>query len=151
MGRIVGSLCAVTAKKGDAQSAMLASWVSQASFNPPALTVAVAKERAVESFLLKGATFNLNVLQQGNEKDTIKALLKPFAPGENRFGDMAVDISETNGCAIVTRALSYMECEVEERMECGDHWVVLAKVRDGKLLQDEGLTAIHHRKTGTSY
>ena len=64
---------------------------------------------------------------------------------------MAVDISESNGCAIVTQALSYMECEVEERMECGDHWVVLAKVRDGKLLQDEGLTAIHHRKTGTSY
>jgi flavorubredoxin/flavin reductase (DIM6/NTAB) family NADH-FMN oxidoreductase RutF len=151
VGRIVGSLCAVTAKKGDAQSAMLASWVSQASFNPPALTVAVAKERAVESFLLKGSTFNLNVLQQGNEKDTIKALLKPFAPGENRFGDMAVDISEANGCAIVTQALSYMECEVEERMECGDHWVVLAKVRDGKLLQDAGLTAIHHRKTGTSY
>ena len=64
---------------------------------------------------------------------------------------MAVDISEANGCAIVTQALSYMECEVEERMECGDHWVVLAKVRDGKLLQDAGLTAIHHRKTGTSY
>ena len=151
VGRIVGSLCAVTAKKGDAQSAMLASWVSQASFNPPCLTVAVAKERAVESFLLKGSTFNLNVLQQGNEKDTIKALLKPFSPGENRFGDMEVEISEANGCAIVTQALSYMECEVTERMECGDHWVVLAKVSDGKLLQDEGLTAIHHRKTGTSY
>ena len=151
VGRIVGSLCAVTAKKDDAQSAMLASWVSQASFNPPALTVAVAKERAVESFLLKGSNFNLNVLQAGNEKDTMKALLKPFKPGENRFGDMEVEISERNGCAIVTEALSYLECEVTERMECGDHWVVLATVREGKLLKEEGLTAIHHRKTGTSY
>ena len=151
VGRIVGSLCAVTAKKDDAQSAMLASWVSQASFNPPALTVAVAKERAVESFLLKGSNFNLNVLQAGNEKDTMKALLKPFKPGENRFGDMEVEISERNGCAIVTEALSYLECEVSERMECGDHWVVLATVREGKLLKEEGLTAIHHRKTGTSY
>ena len=151
VGRIVGSLCAVTAKNGDAQSAMLASWVSQASFNPPALTVAVAKERAVESFLLKGSMFNLNVLQSGNEKDVIKALLKPFKPGENRFGDMDVDISEVNECAIVTDALSYLECEVSERMECGDHWVVLAKVNDGKLLKEEGLTAIHHRKTGTNY
>ncbi|ACO63677.1 predicted protein [Micromonas commoda] len=151
VGRIVGSLCAVTAKKDDAQSAMLASWVSQASFNPPALTVAVAKERAVESFLLKGSNFNLNVLQAGNEKDTMKALLKPFQPGENRFGDMEVEISERNGCAIVTEALSYLECEVTERMECGDHWVVLATVREGKLLKEEGLTAIHHRKTGTSY
>lgn len=141
----------MTAKKGDAQSAMLASWVSQASFNPPCLTVAVAKERAVESFLLKGSCFNLNVLRQGDEKETMKALLKPFSPGENRFGDMDVTIAEGNGCAVVTAALSYMECEVVERMECGDHWVVLAKVRDGKLLQDDGLTAIHHRKTGTSY
>ena len=29
MGRLVGSLCAVTARDEDAQSAMLASWVSQ--------------------------------------------------------------------------------------------------------------------------
>jgi len=151
VGRIVGSLCCVTAKSGEAQSAMLASWVSQASFNPPALTVAVAKERAVESFLLKGAMFNLNVLQAGNEKDVMKQLLKPFKPGENRFGDMEVQISENNGCAIVTQALSYVECEVTSRMECGDHWVVLATVRDGKLLQEEGVTAIHHRKTGTNY
>jgi flavin reductase (DIM6/NTAB) family NADH-FMN oxidoreductase RutF len=42
VGRVVGSLCVVTSKSGDAESAMLASWVSQASFNPPGLTVAVS-------------------------------------------------------------------------------------------------------------
>ena len=41
MGRVVGSLCVVSAKEGDAESAMLASWVSQASFVPPGLTIAV--------------------------------------------------------------------------------------------------------------
>ena len=44
-----------------------------------------------------------------------------------------------------------MECEVTSRMDCGDHWVVLAAVTDGKMLQDDGVTAIHHRKVGTSY
>ena len=34
--------------------AMVASWVSQASFNPPGFTVAVARERAVESLLHVG-------------------------------------------------------------------------------------------------
>ena len=29
LGRVVGSLCVLTAKDGDAQGAMLASWVSQ--------------------------------------------------------------------------------------------------------------------------
>ena len=36
-------------QQGELSSAMLASWVSQATFNPPVLTVAVAKDRAVES------------------------------------------------------------------------------------------------------
>jgi len=151
VGRIVGSLCAVTAKNGDAQSAMLASWVSQASFNPPSITVAVAKDRAVESFMLPGGNFNLNILKLGNEKETMKALLKGFAPGEDRFGDMTVSYSENNECAIVTDALAYCECAVKSRMECGDHWVVLAEVTGGKLLDEEGKSAMHHRKTGKSY
>jgi len=152
VGHIVGSLCAVTTRNGDAQSAMLASWVSQASFNPPALTVAVAKDRAVESFMLTGGKFNLNVLKLGEERDTMKALLKPFKPGENRFGDLEVEVSENNGCAIVTKGcLSYVECEVTQRMEAGDHWIVLANVTGGKLMDDTGLTAIHHRSTGSSY
>ena len=29
MGRLVGAMCAITARDGDAQSAMLASWISQ--------------------------------------------------------------------------------------------------------------------------
>jgi flavin reductase (DIM6/NTAB) family NADH-FMN oxidoreductase RutF len=36
-------------------------------------------------------------------------------------------------------------------MECGDHWVVYAIVDNGKLLQPEGVTAIHHRKAGNHY
>ena len=131
VGRIVGSLCAVTAKNGDAQSAMLASWVSQASFNPPSITVAVAKDRAVESFMLPGGN-HLNILKLGNEKETMKALLKGFAPGEDRFGDMKVSYSENNECAIVTDALAYCECAVKSRMECGDHWIALAEVTGGK-------------------
>ncbi len=34
LGRISGGLYIITAKKGDVSSAMLASWVSQASFQP---------------------------------------------------------------------------------------------------------------------
>lgn len=53
MGRVVGSMSIVTARDGDAESAMLASWISQASFDPPGLTVAVKKDRAVESLLVR--------------------------------------------------------------------------------------------------
>lgn len=42
---------AVTAAHNDAKSAMVASWVAQASFEPLGLTIAVAKDRAIESLM----------------------------------------------------------------------------------------------------
>ncbi len=68
MGRVLGSLCVLTSRDDDAESGMLASWVSQASFDPPGLTVAVKKDRAVENLLQVGNRFNLNVLKDGGDK-----------------------------------------------------------------------------------
>ena len=51
LARVSGGLYVVTAAHGDARSAMIASWVAQASFEPLGLTVAVAKDRAIESFM----------------------------------------------------------------------------------------------------
>ncbi|MFM7191562.1 MAG: flavin reductase, partial [Microcystaceae cyanobacterium] len=66
IGRLSGGLYIITAKKGDLSSAMLASWVAQASFDPPGFTVAVAKDRAIESQLQVGDRFVLNILEEGN-------------------------------------------------------------------------------------
>ncbi|MBH8561950.1 diflavin flavoprotein [Nostoc sp. CENA67] len=150
VGRIVGSLCVVTAKQDDISSAMLASWVSQASFSPPGLTIAVAKERAVESLTHSGNKFVLNILKDGNHIGLMKHFLKPFGPGQDRFADVAAQEAE-NGSPILTDALAYLECSVQNRMESGDHWLVYATVDNGKLLDNNGVTAVHHRKTGTHY
>lgn len=150
VGRVVGSLCVLTAKQGDISSAMLASWVSQASFNPPALTVAVAKDRAVELLTHSGNKFVLNVLKEGNHIGLMKHFLKPFDPGQNRFDGVSAQEAE-NGSPVLTDALAYLECSVKNRMEAGDHWLVYATVDNGKLLDDDGVTAVHHRKSGNHY
>jgi flavorubredoxin/flavin reductase (DIM6/NTAB) family NADH-FMN oxidoreductase RutF len=147
VGRIVGSLCVLTVKRGEISTAMLASWVSQASFNPPGLTIAVAKDRAIETYLFEGDRFVLNILEQG--KQLRKHFMKKFAPGEDRFTD--VQVEPTEGGLILPDGLAYLECSVMQRMECGDHWLIYAIVENGKLLQSNGLTAIHHRKTASNY
>lgn len=150
LGRIVGSLSIVTTSQDDVKGAMLASWVSQATFNPPGFTVAVAKERAIESLMYSGNKFVLNILQQGNHIPLMKQFLKPFAPGEDRFVGVDLDTAE-NGCPILKDALAYIECRVENRMECGDHWLIYAIAETGNLLKNEGVTAIHYRKSGNNY
>eukprot|EP01018_Ginkgo_biloba_P021910 Gb_29526 [translate_table: standard] len=150
VGRVVGSLCVVSAMNGDAESAMLASWVSQASFVPPGITLAVAKDRAVESLILPGGKFVLNVLGEGRSAATIKQLLKPFKPGDPRFEGLQTKRANSGG-RILLDAISWMECTVKSRFETGDHWVLYATVDDGQLQDDKTLTAVHHRKTGARY
>jgi len=154
LGRVVGSLCVLSTEKGEGDSrlsgAMLASWVSQASFSPPGITVAVAKDRAVEALLHVGDHFALNVLAAGRESGPMKQFLKPFAPGADRFAGLELERSP-GGQPILPEALAWLEARVQQRMECGDHWLLYAQVDQGGLLDPEGVTAVHQRRSGASY
>ena len=150
IGRLIGSLCVVTAKQGDVSSAMLASWVAQATFTPPGFTVAVAKDRAIEGLMHTGSSFVLNILAEGKHVGPMKHFLKPFGPGEDRFEGVETRENE-DGQLILENAIAYLECEVANRMDCGDHWVVYATVNGGEVMDDSAKTAVHHRKTGTHY
>ncbi|XZF61727.1 MAG: diflavin flavoprotein [Gloeotrichia echinulata DVL01] len=148
VGRIVGSLCVVTAKQGEVSSGMLASWVTQASFSPPGLTIAVAKERAMEPLSHTGNQFVINILAEG--KELRKHFMKTFTPGQDRFAGLATE-EASNGCKILTGALAYLECSVQSRMEVGDHWLVYATVNDGRVLNQDAVTAVHHRQSANYY
>ncbi|PSB34629.1 diflavin flavoprotein [Chlorogloea sp. CCALA 695] len=150
LGRISSGLYIITAQKGDLTSAMLASWVSQASFTPLGLTIAVAKDRAIESLMLVGDRFVLNVLEEGNHLHLMKHFLKRFAPGADRFAGIKTQTAE-NGSPILTDALAYLECVVTARMETSDHWIVYSTVDAGRVSKPEALTAVHHRKVGNYY
>ncbi|MGB3135467.1 MAG: diflavin flavoprotein [Nodosilinea sp.] len=150
LGRLSSGLYIITAQKGELSSAMLASWVSQASFQPLGFTVAVAKDRAIESLTQVGDTFVLNVLEEGNHLSLMKHFLKRFAPGADRFAGVRTRPA-TNGSPLLADALAYLECEVTTRMEVSDHWIVYCTVQDGKVSDPEGQTAVHHRKVGNYY
>ncbi len=150
LGRLSGGLYIITAKKGDVTGAMLASWVTQASFEPLGFTVAVAKDRAIESLMQVGDRFVLNTLEEGKHLPLMKHFLKRFPPGADRFAGVKTQVA-TNGSPILTEALAYLECEVVSRMECSDHWLVYSQVTAGRVSNPEGLTAVHHRKVGNYY
>ncbi len=154
LGRVVGSLCVVLARKGDGPEAiggaMVASWVSQASFSPPGFTVAVAKDRAIESLLHVGDAFSLNVLASGRESGPMKRFLQPFSPGADRLAGLDLDTSP-GGQPLLPEALAWLEARVSQRMECGDHWLLYAEALSGDLLDPAATTAVHQRRSGAAY
>ncbi|MDX2213465.1 MAG: diflavin flavoprotein [Oculatellaceae cyanobacterium bins.114] len=146
VGRVIGSLCVLTAKNDETDTGVLTSWVAQATFSPPGLTVALSKSWADDVLTQIGDVFVLNVLKEG--RNLRRHFVKPIAPGENRFHDIPTHPA-ANGCLILEDALAYLECRVHDRMDCGDHWLIYATIDNGKVLEPVGMTAVQHRKTGS--
>jgi len=77
---------------------------------------------------------------------------KPFGPGEDRFAGVdGVTLSEASGAPILPDIASYLECTVADRMDAGDHFIVYATVRGGKVVDAGADSAVHQRKSGASY
>jgi flavorubredoxin/flavin reductase (DIM6/NTAB) family NADH-FMN oxidoreductase RutF len=150
LGRMSGGLYIITAAKDGVTSAMLASWVMQASSEPLGVAIAVAKDRAIESFLHGGDRFVLNILGEDNYHPIVRHFLKRFAPGADRFAGVTT-YPATCGTPILADALAYAECEVTSRLECSDHWIVYSTVQIGRVSNPDILTAVHHRKVGNHY
>jgi flavorubredoxin/flavin reductase (DIM6/NTAB) family NADH-FMN oxidoreductase RutF len=157
IGRIIGSLCVLTVQSQypttDTQPihrGVLTSTVSQASFNPPGIMIAIDPQQYIhpqhrEEHIQVGDRFTVNILKEGRN------LRRHFAGGSLYsdlqpavFADLATQTGH-NGCLILKDALAYLECVVEVVMDCGDRWLVYATVEQGDVLESHGITAIQHR------
>ncbi|WP_013323519.1 diflavin flavoprotein [Gloeothece verrucosa] len=148
VGRIIGSLCVLTTPGGDSDQAFLTSWVSQASFNPPGLMIALGEDQGAESLIEPGTQFVLNILKEG------RTLRRNFAfsiAGENNSFPELETRAASNNCLILSEALAYLECTVQQRIATGDRWLIYAEVNKGEVLEADGVTAIWHRKSGSCY
>ncbi|MDI9406598.1 MAG: diflavin flavoprotein [Chitinophagaceae bacterium] len=156
LGRLSGGLYVVTARQSDSEGgmrsgAMVASWVSQASFEPPGITVAVAKDRAIEALLQVGDRFVLNILREDNHQQLLRHFLKRFPPGADRFAGVSTLDGAAAGGPVLGDALAFLGCRVAQRLEGPDHWIIYAEVEEGNVADTEASTAVHHRKVGNHY
>lgn len=148
LGRIPSGIFIITARKGVEESAMLASWVQQASFAPPTLSVAVHKDRPISKVLTEDTAFAVNVLDE-TDQELYKHFVKGFPPDARPFEGIATRPGHLN-TIVLLEALAFLECRVRVRIDTGDHHLVVADVLDGAVLK-EGQPRVHIRKTGLSY
>jgi flavin reductase (DIM6/NTAB) family NADH-FMN oxidoreductase RutF len=148
LGRVPSGLFVLAARRGGAETGLLASWVQQCSFNPPQVSVAVRRDREVASWLEAGATFTLNILDD-SQTDMVAHFGKGFAAGEPAFEGL--DVLRPEGVPpVLADALAYLECRVVERFPAGDHDLFIGRVVVGRVL-GEGRPMVHVRKSGLHY
>jgi len=149
LGRIPQGLFILTARHEDRRGAALVSWVQQASFSPPMVSLAIAKGRSILPLISESRFFGLCQLPKGD-----KLLMRHFAggstPNEDPFLGMDLLPNHAARVPLLAGALSYMECEVVRHIDVeGDHDVFVAAVRTAGYLAGE--PHIHLRDNGLKY
>ncbi len=150
LARIPSGLFIVTWHDGDDDRGMLASWVMQAGFSPPAITLAVATGRDLLAAIDGEGRFVVNILGE-SQRPLLARFGKPAAPGESPFAGLDVRRAE-GGAPILAASAGWLECRSLGRIggDRTDHAVVLAEVLTAGAGETDA-PLVHVRKNGLRY
>ncbi|MCA3749459.1 MAG: flavin reductase [Rubrobacter sp.] len=106
-------------------------WVSQASFEPPQITLAARRGHRTRDCIEETGVFSLNFLDAGQE-ELARRFAGPLSPGDGTVGGARYTTGST-GAPLFEDAFASLECRVAGRLEAGDHTVYLGEVVDARL------------------
>ncbi len=112
---------------------MVASWVSQVSYDPPMVMVAVHQNRYSLGLIQKSGSFALHLLSR-NQKDLLSRFKGPDP--EAKFTSIEWTKGKTN-CPILKDCLGYMECVVRGRYAPGNHTLFIGEVVEAQIFSHE--------------
>jgi flavin reductase (DIM6/NTAB) family NADH-FMN oxidoreductase RutF len=107
-------------------------WVSQVSFEPQQVILAVKKDQHTHDLIESGGVFSLNFLDTSQE-DLARKFTQPLAPEDGTVGGSPYTPGEATGTPLFEEAFAHLECRVVGSMEAGDHTVYLGEVAAASL------------------
>ena len=114
----------LTVKCDDIFNGMIASWVTQVSYEPPLILVAVHPNRYSHNLIEKSDAFALHVLDK-SQKDMLKRFKGPDP--EKKFIDLSWETKKT-GAPILKDCMAWFELQVKERHDPGNHTLFIGEV-----------------------
>lgn len=114
-------------------AAATVNWVTQTSFNPPLVAVAVKADSSAKAVLGEAGTFALNFLGK-DQPGVAFAFFKPVERSGDKIGDEPVVAGDT-GAPLLANAAASVECRVVETVEQGDHHIVVGEVVGARVNQ----------------
>lgn len=147
LGRIPSGLYAVGAAHEGRRLGMLCSFVEQAGFEPPMISVSLGKDRPLRDVLDRGGLFSVNILGAQDKK-----ILAAFASAreEDPFAAFAL-VANGHGLPQLADALAWLACRPCGSVAAGDHVVYVAEVVEGCLHREGAEPMIRVRKNGFAY
>lgn len=105
---------------------MTAAWVSQVSSKPPMISVAIGKNHYTVDLIHRAKSFSINFLSSEQHELAKKF---GFVSGKDQDKLEGSDvIFKTTGAPILSNCAAYLECNLAQQIEVGDHILFIGTV-----------------------
>jgi flavin reductase (DIM6/NTAB) family NADH-FMN oxidoreductase RutF len=116
--------------KGNVAAATV-NWVTQTSFAPPLVVVAIKADSGAYQVVKTAGAFALNMLGKDG-KGMAFQFFKPAEAADGKIGGQPYT-KGASGAPLLTAAPAAVECKVKQIVAEGDHHVVVAEVTEAHL------------------
>jgi len=127
-------LYVLTVEDGDGNvAAATVNWVTQTSFDPPLVAVAVKTDSGAYGLIKNTGNFALNVLGKGQQGPAF-TFFKPAEKDGNSISGEAYK-SGANGAPLLESTVASIELKLVQMVELGDHHIAVGEVTEATINQ----------------
>ena len=132
VGEFATGVTVVLAEHEGEPAGMTLNSFTSVSLEPPLVLFCAARSSRTYPHIERASAFAVNILARGQEHVSTVFARKDV----NRFAQVETRTDAT-GAPILTEAMAYLDCWISDRIERGDHVIVLGEVESVGMQQDD--------------
>ena len=144
-------LYVVGSRAGERRNGMTLNWVTQLSFDPKLLGVAVENGALTGELIAESKVFSLNIVDR-EDRAIVRKFTKPVEvdPEARTLNGFPFHDGAT-GAPILDTAVAYADCEVRQQVPTGSHTLFIGEVVDAGFLKPEDTPPLRMEDTRMIY
>jgi len=140
LNRMPYGFYSITSRNGDDVNAMVANWVTQASFTPRLMAVGLQKKAYSHDVIEKGGVFAVNLFLK-EDQEAMMPFTKGRAKNPDKMKEAEYEAAPETGCPVLQGAAAYIECKVIDLIDVGgDHDILVGEVVGGDVRKEGDVT-----------
>jgi len=138
--------------RAERRNAMTLNWATQLSFDPKVLGISVEREAVTHELMAAGGVFALCLIDR-EDRAIVRKFTKPVAVDldAHTLNDFPYLDGPATGAPVLTQSVAYVECEVRQTLDFGNHTLFCGEVVNVAFLKDEATDVLRMEDTRMNY
>lgn len=144
-------LYVVGSRSGDEANGMTLNWATQLSFDPKLVGIVVEKPALTHRLIADGGVFSLCTIDR-EDRAIVRKFTKPVEVDRDAMTLNGFAFHDgITGAPILDQAVAYLDCEVRQAVEFGEHTMFVGEIVDSGFQADEETPVLRMEDTRMNY